>query len=177
MSGKPSSDTEAAADSETGGTEVDSSAAQAVKTHMLMALAVGLVPIPLIDVAGLTAIQLRLLSRLSSLYKVEFSDQLGKSVIGSLLGAGGSFLASSAASSLLFGLIPVAGWVVSALNSSVFAGASTYAVGKVFSQHFASGGTFLTFDPEKVREYYAQQFQQGTVEVADAARSFAGVKP
>ena len=36
----------------------------------------------------------------------------------------------------------------------VIAGAA-YAVGKVFIQHFASGGTFLTFDPEKVRAHYA----------------------
>ena len=37
----------------------------------------------------------------------------------------------------------------------------TYAAGRVFHQHFASGGTFLTFDPDKVREYYAQMLEEG----------------
>ena len=43
----------------------------------------------------------------------------------------------------------------------LIAGASTYAVGKVFYRHFASGGTFLTFDPEKARAYYEEMFQKG----------------
>ena len=60
------------------------------------------------------------------------------------------------------------------VSTAVFAGASTYAVGKVFTEHFASGGTFLTFDPEKVRKYYEQEFAQGTIKVE---QSFAGVKP
>jgi uncharacterized protein (DUF697 family) len=154
--------------------EITAGAEQEVKRHMLIALAVGLVPVPLFDVAALTAIQLRLLSRLSSLYRVEFSEQLGKSLIGSLLGAGGSLVGSTAAYRLLLRLIPVGGWVVSAATGSVFAGASTYAVGKVFIQHFGSGGTFLTFDPDKVRQYYAQQFQQGAVEVR---ATFAGIQP
>jgi len=36
----------------------------------------------------------------------------------------------------------------------IVAGAATYAIGKVFVRHFASGGTFLTFNPEKVKDYY-----------------------
>ena len=40
-------------------------------------------------------------------------------------------------------------------------GASTWALGKVFIQHFESGGTFLDFNPEKVREYYKVQFEEG----------------
>jgi hypothetical protein len=41
-----------------------------------------------------------------------------------------------------------------------FNAAFTYAVGKVFQQHFASGGTFLTFDPEKVKGYFASQYNK-----------------
>ena len=151
----------------------DSTAQQIVKKHMLLALAVGLLPLPFIDVAALTAIQLRMSSKLASLYKVDFSDQLGKSVIGSLVGSGGSVVASTTSTRLVMHLIP-AGWVAGVVSTAVFAGASTYAVGKVFTEHFASGGTFLTFDPEKVRKYYEQQFAQGTTKVE---QSFAGVKP
>jgi len=154
-------------------TESDSSAQQIVKKHMLLALAVGLLPLPLIDVAALTAIQLRMLSKLSSLYNVDFSDQLGKSVIGSLVGSGGSVVASTTTTRLVMHLIP-GGWVAGMVSTAAFAGASTYAVGKVFTEHFASGGTFLTFDPEKVRKYYEQQFAQGAIKVE---KSFAGFKP
>ena len=47
------------------------------------------------------------------------------------------------------------------------AGASTYAVGQVFIQHFESGGTFLDFDPDKVKAYFAEQVEKGKLVVAD----------
>ena len=50
----------------------------------------------------------------------------------------------------------------------VINGATTYAVGKVFTQHFESGGTFLTFDAAKVREYFETQFKEGKSFMASA---------
>ncbi len=147
---------------------------QLLKKYMVLSLAVGLVPLPLVDVAALTGIQLQMLSKLSKSFDVDFSKERGKAVLGSLLGASGSVVAASTSRHLLLRLVPLGGAVVSGVSVAVVAGASTYAVGKVFVQHFESGGTFLTFDPEKVRQYYAQQYQQGTVEVA---KSFAGVRP
>jgi hypothetical protein len=44
---------------------------------------------------------------------------------------------------------------------SIIGGASTYALGKVFIQHFESGGTFLDFDPEKVKEHFATLYKEG----------------
>ena len=40
-------------------------------------------------------------------------------------------------------------------------GALTYAVGRVFIQHFESGGTFLDFDPAEVSKYFAEKYEQG----------------
>jgi uncharacterized protein (DUF697 family) len=149
-----------------------------VKRYMLAALGVGFISVPVLDVAALTAIQLGLLSRLASLYKVDFSHQRGKSVIASLVGGGTSTLASVASTRfvlrLLCRLVSVPGWIVGATSMSLFAGASTYAIGHVFIQHFDSGGTFLTFDPDRVRQYYAEALARGREEVQS---SFAGVKP
>jgi uncharacterized protein (DUF697 family) len=141
-------------------------AEQIVGRHMLMALAVGLVPVPVADVAALIAIQLRMLARLSNLYQIEFSEEVGRSLLASLLGASGSFLATATTRRLLFRLVPIGGWVAGAVSASALAGASTYAVGKVFVQHFESGGTFQTFDPDVAREYYEQQLEEGSAEVA-----------
>ena len=54
--------------------------------------------------------------------------------------------------------IPVVGQAVSVFTVSACASAATSAVGKVFIQHFESGGTFLDFDPDKVRAYFSQMF-------------------
>jgi uncharacterized protein (DUF697 family) len=134
---------------------------------------VGLVPLPLLDMALLSGIQLKMLHRLAKLYDVEFFTHLGKSVIASLLGSGISLSFSFNLSSLVRG-IPFYGQAMSVISVSLFGGASTYAIGKVFVQHFESGGTFLTFDPKRVRDYYAQQFEKGKKEVKE---NFVGIRP
>lgn len=157
--------------------ESDTTTAKAettVKRYMLGAVAVGLVPFPLIDMAALAALQLKMLHSLATLYEVEFSSQLGKSLIAALLGGGMPVSLSSQVARVALKSLPVYGWVAGLISTAVFGGASTYAMGQVFIQHFASGGTFLTFDPQQVRAYYAQQFARGTEEVR---KSFAGIKP
>lgn len=146
--------------------EFHDEADQIVGRHMLMALAVGLVPVPVADVAALVAIQVRMLARLASLYEVEFSDEVGRSMLASLLGTGGTVLAAVTTRRFLFRLVPIGGWVAGAVSASAFAGASTYAVGKVFVQHFEGGGTLQTFDPDQARGFYEEQLSEGTAEVA-----------
>jgi hypothetical protein len=60
------------------------------------------------------------------------------------------------------------GAILGAVTLPFFAGAATYAIGKVFMQHFASGGTFLDFDPDKVRGYFREQFGKGKATMATA---------
>lgn len=43
----------------------------------------------------------------------------------------------------------------------VFSGSATYAIYKVFVQHFESGGTFLDLDPAKVKVYFSEHFAKG----------------
>jgi hypothetical protein len=44
---------------------------------------------------------------------------------------------------------------------SVFGGAFTYAVGQVFIQHYATGGTMLDFDTTKARTFMSEQYEKG----------------
>lgn len=140
---------------------------------MLAAGASGLIPMPWVDAAALTALQVNLLRCLANVYGVDFSSQIGKSVIGSLVGGALPANLSAQVATLAKGL-PGVGWLVGASSAAVLGAASTYALGRVFVQHFETGNTFLSFDPEKVRAYYAQQYEQGKEEVRT---SFAGVMP
>jgi hypothetical protein len=47
------------------------------------------------------------------------------------------------------------------LSTAAIGAASTYAVGKVFAEHFESGGTFLDFDEEKAREHFKAMYEEG----------------
>ena len=126
-----------------------------IKNHMYGAIAVGLVPVPAVDLVALTGVQLNMLRKLSKYYDIPFSDEKGENMIAAL--AGSSIPVVSVGPLMSFAkTIPVVGQTVGALSMSAVAGASTYAIGKVFVQHFASGGTFLNFDPEQVKEHYAK---------------------
>ena len=57
--------------------------------------------------------------------------------------------------------IPGVGALAGAPTMALFSGGATWALGKVFIQHFEAGGTFLDFDPEKVKDYFKAQFEEG----------------
>ena len=156
--------------------DTQSKAAAAEKTirkHMLAALGAGLVPLPWLDAAALAGLQLNLVRCLAEAYGSEFSAQSGKAAIAGLSGGGLSAYLSVGLASLAKAL-PGPGWVAGAGGVALLGAASTYAVGKVFVQHFESGGTLLGFDPEKMRAYYAQQWERGKEETR---KNFAGFKP
>jgi uncharacterized protein (DUF697 family) len=146
---------------------------------MWIAGGVGLVPLPFINMAGITALQLRMLQVLSESYEVPFSKDLGKKIVGALLGSlvpaslSGRLGTLAALMGRSIHVMGPAGFIVGTLSMPVFAGAATYAIGKVFIQHFESGGTFLDFEPAKVREYFRRQFQRGR-DLTSEAREESG---
>jgi len=128
-----------------------------VKNYIIASMGAALVPVPLFDMVALTGIQLKMLHSLAKLYNVKFTKNLGKSLIGSLLG--GIVPTSTAAS--LAKAVPGVGTTAGVIGMSAIGGAATYAIGRVFIQHFESGGTFLDFNPEKVRDYFKSEFERG----------------
>ena len=138
----------------------DTDAENIVKNHVLGSMGVGLIPVPLVDVVALTGIQLNMLRKLAKTYQVPFHKEKVKHVVSSLIGGIVSVPIGGTLTSLVK-TIPIVGQAVGALAMPATAGAVTYAVGKVFTQHFASGGTFLNFDPEEVRDYFTELFEEG----------------
>lgn len=131
-----------------------------VRKHALAAAGVGLIPLPAVDFLALTGLQANLLRKLSAAYDIPFSEELGKKLVGSLV-AGYAPVALAMPVASLLKTVPLIGQTTGVLAMSLVAGASTYAIGKVFVQHFESGGTFLNFDPAAVREHFREQFREG----------------
>jgi uncharacterized protein (DUF697 family)/ActR/RegA family two-component response regulator len=128
--------------------------------HVAGSMGVGLIPIPLVDLMALTFVQLNMIKKLAKIYNIPFSKDRGKHLIGSL--AGGTLpVVSAGPVSSIIKTVPIVGQTVGVIAMSILAGASTYAVGRVFDQHFASGGTFLNLNPNEVRAYYAEMFREG----------------
>lgn len=137
-----------------------------VKNHVITAMAVGLVPVPVVDLVGLLAIQMKMLHGLADHFQVPFSQNLGKSLITSLIGGTLPVTLTFTASSMLK-WIPGIGSLAGGASVAILSGATTYAVGRVFTQHFAGGGTLLDFKPEHMREMFRQELEEGKAAARD----------
>lgn len=149
-----------------------SRAKKTVKIHSVISGAMGVIPLPPLGVAMIIANSLKMLHKLSSIYGVEYRKDIGKAAISSFLTGCGTF---SISGRLIWGLssvAPMAAPVIGVVTIPLFATSATYAIGQLFIQHFESGGTFLTFDPDKVRGHYAELFKEGG-ELAKAKASEA----
>jgi len=117
-----------------------------VVENVFWSASVGLVPVPLLDVIGITAIQLKMVNEISIEYGVRFSRNRAKALITALSSGMGMFAVSS------LKLIPGVGSASSGIGMSVMGGALTYAVGTLFIEHFETGGTLEDLDVQRARK-------------------------
>ena len=123
-----------------------------VQNYLLASASIALVPVPLLDLAGITALQIKLVHSLAKLYDVPFKEDIAKSLVAALLSGASTILLIKGLVSLAKA-IPVLGTLAG--GSIAISGASvTYAVGEVFIRHFESGGTLLDFDPKQVKDLF-----------------------
>lgn len=139
----------------------EAGAKKIVNRYVLWSMGAGLVPIPIIDMAAIIAVQLKMLSELAKYYDVPFSEEKGKSIVSSLVGGVAAESIAHGSIGSFIKSIPGAGTLFGMVAMPVSAGATTYAVGKVFTQHFASGGTLLNFNPDEARDIFSQAVREG----------------
>ena len=137
-----------------------------VRRWTLWAAGFGLVPIPLADFATTTGFSLKMLRDLADYYGVPFRADIGKAAMTSLLGGAASPLLVAGVGSAL-SAIPVIGVPFAIATGPVFCGSITYAIGRVFTAHFGSGGTLFDFDPERFRDYFQEQVDAGKAYVRE----------
>jgi uncharacterized protein (DUF697 family) len=138
-----------------------SGAGHIIKKNMYWSMGIALLPFPLFDTAALIALQVKMARDISKLYGIPFSENRGKAIILALLGGLNVFTLSSITFRGFLKLLPGAGYLLGAASASAFAAATTYAIGKVFVQHYEMGGTLLDMDPDDVKDYFRQQYQKG----------------
>jgi uncharacterized protein (DUF697 family) len=135
-------------------------ALEVVRKYSLWSAGAGLVPLPLFDLAAFSVLQLQMLKTLTSLYEIEYSEQRLKIYTGTLLSTIAPFTPTGIVLRSMLKTVPIIGQVAGVTIVAATGGASTYALGKVFIQHFELGGTLLDFDPEKMRTYCEEQFAE-----------------
>lgn len=131
-----------------------------IRNYAYGSVAVGFVPIPLVDLVALTVLQLKLIKKLSIFYGVPFSQEKSRNIIASLAGASVPLGLTRGVCSMLK-IVPLVGISATVVSMTILSAASTYALGKIFVRHFESGGTFLNFDLAKNKDYYEEEVKKG----------------
>jgi uncharacterized protein (DUF697 family) len=128
-----------------------------IKNHIVWSMGAGLIPVPVLDFFAVSGIQLDMIRQLCKLYDQDFKESQGKAIITSLTGSGLARMGAKA----MIKFIPGIGSVLGGVTMAVLSGASSYALGEVFKKHFDTGGTFLDFDPERLKKMYNEKFEKG----------------
>jgi len=142
-----------------------------INQHIVWAIGAGLVPVPILDIAAVSAIQLDMLKQLSTMYGVSYSESEGKAWLSAL---SGSILARLAANAVK--LIPGIGSILGGISMAALSGASTYALGQVAVAHFESDGDFSNLDLSAAKRAYDQEFEKGKQVASKIAEEKAGSK-
>ena len=135
-----------------------------IRTYVIMAMGIGTIPAPVVDMAAVAVLQSRMIRKLAALYKVPYRPGPAWSLtaITGMLSLPGGLLSS------ITKAIPGLGVWFGMTSMPIITGAGTYAVGAVFAQHFRTGGTFVTLDPVQARRRFHQTLAEGK-KVAEAA--------
>ena len=131
-------------------------ATKLVERFSLWSGAAGLIPVPFVDLAAVGGVQIQMLRRISQLYGVPFSKNRGRAVIAGLVGTMIPVTTGIGMSSFIKS-VPLVGTAVGAIATPALSVAATYAIGMVFIQHFATGGTLLDFSPPDYHEFIKAQ--------------------
>lgn len=124
--------------------------------HMAYGMTAGAIPIPLVDIAAVTAIQLDMIRQLAEKYSVDYNNDMGKSIASSLTG---TTLARAGASAIKS--IPGVGTWLGITAQVLLAGASTYALGQIFNAHFSENKDLFDFNVEQMKKKYEEYLEKG----------------
>lgn len=141
-----------------------------IRNHVMFATGAGAIPIPLLDFAGVTAVQLDMMKKLTNLYNENYSENVGKAFIASLTSTS---LARMGAS--LLKAVPVIGTALGVISMSIMSGASTYALGNVIAHFLEKGIGFEDFNEDMARKVYEENLEKGK-KVAEDLKNKAGQK-
>lgn len=131
-------------------------AMRVVKTWSQWSVAAGIVPVPLIDIALISGIQIKMIHDLCQIYNIPFEKKSALAVVSGLIGGSLSSGVARVAGEMALKTIPY----VEQVLQPTLAYATTYSMGYVFVKHFENTGTLLNFDGSKMNLYFQEQFEK-----------------
>jgi len=121
---------------------------RAITKYTTYAMGGGAIPVPLLDIAATTAIQVAMIKRLCEINGIEYKDEQSTALISAIAS---SFIGKFAASFVK--AIPVIGWIFGIPAQVVASGILTHATGKAFMGYIGANKSI-----KKVRDFNVSEF-------------------
>jgi len=132
-----------------------------IKTHVIYAMTAGAIPVPVADFVAVSAIQYDLIQKVAEFHKVDYDSNKGKTLATSIAGASATRLGAGV------------GTLLGIASQVVISGATTYALGKIFDNHFANKGTLDNLNTEAVKAKYKEYVDKGKEYAKNLKRNFS----
>jgi len=111
-----------------------------VEHHTAYAAVGGIIPVPIANVASITAVIVRMVKLLSDLYGIPFERDRARAIVVGLMGGAMPTGLGAVTTSTLFYVVPGSALVGLAV-SSITAVACTRSIGRIFVEHFETGSS------------------------------------
>ncbi|MBN2893136.1 MAG: DUF697 domain-containing protein [Bacteroidales bacterium] len=123
-----------------------------INRHIVWAMASGALPIHFIDAIGVMLIQNDMIKQLCKLYGLDYNENIGKSIVSSII-------AASTAKGISFAFKPIKAG--ERILMAILSGAITYAMGRMFIGNFEKGIALIDIDIKKGEELFDKNFEKG----------------
>jgi|GEM_PF-6981794 len=127
-----------------------------IKDHVITAMAAGAIPVPVADLAAVSAVHLSLIKKISVEMDKGYNEMKGKALISSLIT--GTVTRTGAS---LIKLLPGIGTIAGITTQILFSGATTYAIGKVLVSAYDRGETIDSISGETVKGEFDKLVKKG----------------
>ena len=142
-----------------------------IKNYVILAMGTGLIPSSIVDIVGITALEVKMIGDLARIYDFPTPHRLVRyKILISLIGSIGPVYLSGKMHAALK-ILPLVGHAVYVGMLSITGGAAVYAVGKTFQRHYESGGTFLSSRNSALKKFFKEKYQEGKVVASNCAAS------
>ncbi|MFM7012532.1 MAG: YcjF family protein [Betaproteobacteria bacterium] len=130
-----------------------------IKRYAAVSAGLGFIPVPMLDVASISSAQYAMIRDIAEIYGYESTKERTRVIVSSILGGSLPTLLASAGGGSLVKSIPFVGTIAGAVLVPALASAVTIALGRVFSEHFETGGTLLDIDADKLRAHFKAELE------------------
>lgn len=137
----------------------DAQVKKLIKRYAAVSGGLGFIPVPVLDIASISSAQYAMIRDIAEIYGYESTRERTRVIVSSILGGTLPTALAAAGGGSLVKSIPFVGTIAGVILVPALASAVTIALGRVFSEHFETGGTLLDIDADKLREHFKAEFE------------------